>query len=188
MMLRATLPLLPQGFREQLVQMSHEEFSNNTSSLAATYREPPKTLGEAAGRIWGEVGCGGPADGAGPRQHMHGNDMLCFPSLHLPPSDRCTGHGAVCVCVCVCFAAGGRQIILLLLAQPTSSCCSGSRCIGASIEMNHHCRPQLFSSGYYWWPSRRPRAAFAAVVLTTQPSPSAIDFAGSNNGPSPALV
>ena len=104
MMLRATLPLLPQGFREQLVQMSHEEFSNNTSSLAATYREPPKTLGEAAGRIWGEVGCGGPADGgAGPRQHMHGNDMLCFPSLHMPPSDRCcTGRGAVCVCVFCC--------------------------------------------------------------------------------------
>ena len=61
MMLPATLTLLPQGFREHLVQMSHEEFSNNTSSLAATYREPPKTLGEAAGRIWGEVGDWGPS-------------------------------------------------------------------------------------------------------------------------------
>eukprot|EP00873_Tetraselmis_striata_P005224 jgi/Tetstr1/425488/TSEL_015935.t1 len=43
------------SFRSHLADMTPQRFDNNIASLSAKYREPPKTLWDAASRMWNEV-------------------------------------------------------------------------------------------------------------------------------------
>lgn len=48
-------PTALQSFRGHLADMTPQRFANNVASLSAKYREPAKTLQDAAARMWAEV-------------------------------------------------------------------------------------------------------------------------------------